>query len=278
MSGIARGVGVVETRGIEPVPEAERNGSVAGLFWLWLAANMGVLGITLGAALVALVGLNIWQSVMVAVVGAGGSFALVGWLSTAGKLGGAPGLTLSRAVFGVRGNWAPTLVGWLGFVGWETVMCTTATFALMLVLSTLGIEVGTFGTVLIVLVVVALAAAIGLFGHATILWVQKWLTVVFGAATLVVVVFLGTTIDWAAALALPAAPLAAVISGVGFIAAGTGIGWLAAGPDYTRYLNPSVSNRRLTLVTTVAAGDSAGAADRARRPDVGDRLGPGRGQ
>lgn len=254
MSGIARGVGVVEARGIEPVPDAERNGSVAGLFWLWLAANMGVLGIALGAALVALVGLNIWQSVLVAVIGTGGSFALVGWLSTAGKLGAAPGLTLSRAVFGVRGNWAPTLVGWLGFVGWETVMCTTAAFALVLALSTLGIEVGAFGTVLLVLVVVALAATIGLFGHATILWVQKWLTVVFGAATLIVVVFLAATIDWATAMSLPAAPLAAVISGVGFIAAGTGIGWLAAGPDYARYLNPSVSDRTLTLVTTVAAG------------------------
>jgi len=254
MSEIARGVGVIETRGIEPVPAAERTGNVAGLFWLWLAANMGVLGITLGAALVALVGLSIWQALLVAVIGAGGSFALVGWLSTAGKLGGAPGLTLSRAIFGVRGNWAPTLVGWLGFVGWETVMCTTAAFALVLVLATLGLDLGTVGTVVVVLLVVALAAVIGLFGHATILWIQKWLTVLFGAATLIVVVFLATTVDWAAALALPAAPLAAVISGIGFIAAGTGIGWLAAGPDYTRYLDPAVSNRKLTLVTVAGAG------------------------
>lgn len=253
MSETARGVGVIETRGIEPVPVSERNGSVAGLFWLWLAANMGVLGITLGAALVALVGLNIWQALVVALVGAGGSFALVGWLSTAGKLGGAPGLTLSRAVFGVRGNWAPTLVGWLGFVGWETVMCTTAAFALILVLSTLGVEVGVFGTVLVVLVVVALAATIGLFGHATIMWIQKWLTIVFGAATAIVVVFLATTVDWPTAWSLPAAPLAAVISGVGFIAAGTGIGWLAAGPDYARYLDPAVPNRKVTIVTVVGS-------------------------
>jgi NCS1 family nucleobase:cation symporter-1 len=254
MSRIARGVGVIETRGIEPVPATERIGSAAGLFWLWLAANMGVLGITLGAALVALVGLNVWQALLAAVVGAGGSFAVVGWLSTSGKLGGAPGLTLSRAVFGIRGNWAPTLVGWLGFVGWETVMCTTAAFALVLVLQVFGVEAGVFGTILVVLVVVALAAVIGWFGHATIMWIQKWLTVVFGAATLVVVVFLATTVDWAAALLLPAAPVAAVVSGVGFIAAGTGIGWLAAGPDYTRYLPPSVRGRTVTLVTVAGAG------------------------
>jgi len=254
MSRFARGVGVIETRGIEPVPTSERTGSVAGLFWLWLAANMGVLGITLGAALVALVGLNVWQALLVALIGAGGSFAVVGWLSTSGKLGGAPGLTLSRAVFGVRGNWAPTLVAWLGFVGWETVMCTTAAFALMLVLVTVGITPGVFGTVLVVLLVVALAGAIGWFGHATIIWIQKWLTVVFGAATLVVVVFLAATVDWTNALSLPAAPLAAVVGGIGFIAAGTGIGWLAAGPDYARYLAPSVPGRRVVLVTVVGAG------------------------
>lgn len=247
-------VGVIETRGIEPVPDCERASGVRGLFWLWFAANMGVLGITLGAALVSVIGLNLWQAILVTLVGALGSFALVGWLSTAGKLGGAPGLTLSRAVFGVRGNWGPTLVCWLGFVGWETVMCTTATFALLAVLGVLGVWVGVAGTVCCVLLVAAVAGVIGLFGHATILWVQKWLTWVFGAITVVVVVYLAVTADWGAALGAPAGPATSVIGAIGFIAAGTGIGWLAAGPDYTRYLQRSVPNRRVVLVTTAGAG------------------------
>ena len=52
-------VGVIETRGVEPVPDAERHGGPLGLSWMWFGANMRVSGITLGAALVTLSGLNV---------------------------------------------------------------------------------------------------------------------------------------------------------------------------------------------------------------------------
>ncbi len=246
-------VGVIETRGIEPVPDAERHGRPIGLFWMWFGANMGVLGITLGAALVTFTGLNVIQSVVVSVVGAAGSFVLVGLLSTAGKRGGAPGLTLSRAVFGVRGNWGPTLISWLGFVGWETVMCTTAAFALLAVLHLAHLPTGTATTVVCVLVTVLIAAAVGLFGHATIMWVQKWLTWIFGGLTLVVVAFLVATVDWPAALHQPAGPATAVVSGAGFIAAGTGLGWLSAGADYARYLPRAVRSGRIVGATVLGS-------------------------
>lgn len=247
-------VGVIETRGIEPVPDEERRGRPLGLFWMWFGANMGVLGITLGAVLVAFEGLNVIQSVVVSLLGVCLSFLLVGVLSTAGKRGGAPGLTLSRAVFGVRGNWGPTLVSWLGFVGWETAICTTASFALLAVLQLIGIPAGVVTTVICVLLVVLIAAGIGLFGHATIMWIQKWLTWLFGALTLVVIAFLAVTVDWAAAFALPAAPLEKIITGIGFIAAGTGIGWLSAGADYARYLPRATPSRRIVVATVAGAG------------------------
>ncbi|MGB3357132.1 MAG: cytosine permease [Mycobacterium sp.] len=246
-------VGVIESRGIEPVPDEERHGEPLGLFWMWFGANMGVLGITLGAALVTFTGLNVVQAAMVAALGAAGSFLLVGLLSTAGKRGGAPALTLSRAVFGIRGNWAPTLVSWLGFVGWETVMCTTAAFALIRVLSLIGVPTGTVTTAACVLVVVMVAAFVGLFGHATVMWVQKWLTWVFGALSVVVVGLLLLTVDWAEVLDMPAGSWTAVISGVGFIAAGTGLGWLSAGADYTRYLPRATRSARIVAATVAGA-------------------------
>lgn len=49
----------VEQRGIEPVPENERNGSPGQLFWVWFAANISIMGIPLGATLIAQ-GLNLW--------------------------------------------------------------------------------------------------------------------------------------------------------------------------------------------------------------------------
>ena len=64
------GVGQLETRGIEPVPEAECNGHPLQLFWVWFAANISILGLPLGATLVAFRGLAIWQAVIVAILGA----------------------------------------------------------------------------------------------------------------------------------------------------------------------------------------------------------------
>ncbi len=246
-------VGVVETRGIEPVPDAERYGGALELFWTWFGANMGVLGITLGAVLVSFSGLSVLQSIVVAVVGSVGSFLLVGLLSTVGKAGGAPALTLSRAVFGVRGNWAPTLVSWLSFVGWETIMCTTAAYALLAMIHVVGLSTGPIATVICLLAVVAVSAGIGVFGHATIMWIQKWLTWVFGALTVFIGAFLAVKVDWSAVLATSGAPLPAVMGGLGFIAAATGLGWLSAGADYVRYLPRRVPSRNVVAATVAGA-------------------------
>ena len=121
----------VEQRGIEPVPDGERNGNPLQLFWVWFAANISILGLPLGATLVAVQFLNVWQSIVVAVIGAAGSFALVGVVSVAGRRGGAPSMTLSRATFGNRGNFGPTVVSLLSRLGWETVNTTTGAFVLI---------------------------------------------------------------------------------------------------------------------------------------------------
>src|SRR5471030_2217182 len=105
----------VETRGIEPVPEGECHGHPLQLFWVWFAANISILGLPLGATLVAFRGLAIWQAIIVAILGAAGSFAVVGIISIAGLRGRAPSLTLSRAIFGVRGNIGPTVVSLMSF-------------------------------------------------------------------------------------------------------------------------------------------------------------------
>ena len=83
-SNAAQSAGQLETRGIEPVPEAECNGHPLQLFWVWFAANISILGLPLGATLVAFRGLAIWQAIIVAIIGAAGSFAVVGIISTVG--------------------------------------------------------------------------------------------------------------------------------------------------------------------------------------------------
>ncbi|MEU9978067.1 cytosine permease [Streptomyces sp. NPDC051014] len=248
-------VGAIETRGIEPVPDSERHGHAGQMFWTWFAANISILGLPLGATLVAFRGLDIWQSVLVAVLGSFGSFALVGALSLAGRKGGAPALTLSRAVFGQRGNAGPTLITWLSRVGWETISTTTAAYALLALLdAAFGIRRNTVLTLLCLLVFIACTLLISGLGHATIMWINKWATVVFGVLNLVVMGFLISTVDWSKVLDAPAGPASAVVAGVGFIASGTGIGWANAGADYARYLPRAIPGRRLVVASAFGAG------------------------
>ncbi|MFD5064999.1 MULTISPECIES: purine-cytosine permease family protein [unclassified Streptomyces] len=248
-------VGAIETRGIEPVPDNERHGQAGQMFWTWFAANISILGLPLGATLVAFRGLNIWQAILVAVVGAFGSFALVGALSLAGKKGGAPALTLSRAVFGQRGNAGPTLITWLSRVGWETITTTTAAYALLALLGTaFGVDQNTVLTLVCLLVFIVCTLLISGLGHATIMWINKWATVVFGVLNLIVMGFLAATVDWAKVLDAPTGPTSGVVAGIGFIAAGTGIGWANAGADYARYLPREILGRRLIVASAFGAG------------------------
>ena len=115
----------VEARGLDPVPDADRHGRPAELFWDWLSANLGIIGIVYGA-IIASFGLDLLQGVAVAVVGSVLSFLLVGVLGVAGVRAGAPMLVLSRTPFGRRANLAPALVSWLSLVGWETVTAVVA--------------------------------------------------------------------------------------------------------------------------------------------------------
>lgn len=260
MSTTTRGaLSAVEQRGIEPVPAADRNGNPLQLFWVWFAANISILGLPLGATLVAFQFLNVWQALVVAAVGAAGSFAVVGVVSVAGRRGGAPSMTLSRAVFGTRGNAGPTLVALASRLGWETVNTTTGAFVL-LSLFTIAFGTATGAKSVPVLTIVAIGVfelctlLVSGLGHAAILVIQKWATWIFGALNVVVGVVLVATVDWSAVAAMPAGPLTAVLAGIGVIAGGTGIGWANAGADMARYQRTSVRAGRLISASAAGAG------------------------
>ena len=201
--------------------------------------------------------LAVWQVLLVALVGAGVSFAAVGLISIAGRRGRAPSLTLSRAIFGARGNIGPTLVSLLSRLGWETVNTTTASFAL-LSLSTIlfGTAPAAKAVPLLTLSSIALFVILTLLvsgpGDATLLVIQRWASWRFAALNVVVATFLIAKVHWQAVLDTPAAPLSAVLIGIGTIAAGTGIGWANAGADMSRCQQRSVGGGQ--LVPSAAAG------------------------
>lgn len=228
-------VGAVELRGIEPVVDGERHGTPFELFWIWFAANIGILGIIYGGILTAS-GLNLVQSILVALAAPAVSFALVGVLSVAGKRGGAPMLTLSRAPFGTRGNIGPTLISWISLVGWETVTVITAAYALLGLFTLASLPTNPFWTFVSLIIIALLVIAIGLLGHATLVWIQRAATWIFGALTLLVVLFLVSKTDWPTVLATPPGPWdSGILATLSIVMAGTGISWINAGADYARY-------------------------------------------
>jgi nucleobase:cation symporter-1, NCS1 family len=243
----------VETAGIESVAADHRHGTASELFWVWLGANIGVVGIIYGAVLTTL-GLNLWQGAAAAVVGTVLSFVLVGVLGVAGKWGGAPMLGLSRIPFGRKGNLAPALVSWISLLGWETLTAVIAAYAVLALLATAWHVPPTKAWMLVSLLGVAMAALLlGRLGHATIVSVQRFVTWTFGLLTLAVLPWLVISTHWSAVLAIHPGSWLAVVGGIGIVAASTGISWANLAADYSRYLPRRERGAAIVGWTTVGS-------------------------
>lgn len=248
----------IEEQGIEPVSPSEQQGKPKELFWVWFAANISILGLPLGAWVIG-GKLNLWQAILVALVGSIISFSVVGIVSIAGKQSGAPTLTISRAMFGVIGNYFPTGVAILSRWGWETVNSVTACFALLAIFQL------SFGSsadpkqapVLAIIAVLAFSLAtlaVSGLGHRVLLQVEKWATWIFGILTLVIIGFLLTQVEWEKVLNAPAGDPAAVVVAISVVASGTGIAWANSGADIARYQKRSTSTKSLVLASALGAG------------------------
>ena len=245
----------VELTGLETIPESERKGRPAGLFWPWFAANVSVFGIAYGAYLLGF-GLSFWQATVVGVLGVVFSFFLVGVVSLAGKRGSAPTMVLSRTMFGVHGARVVSVLSWILTVGWETVLCVSAVYAVDAASDALfggdatknpGLQIVTL------LIVAAIIVALGVFGFTWIMRAQLIITIVTGVATVIFLITVIPHIDLGAVGALPAGPTAAVIGGLVFMMTGFGLGWVNAGADYSRYLPRRSSGAGVVAWTTIGA-------------------------
>jgi NCS1 family nucleobase:cation symporter-1 len=244
----------VETHGIEPIPDAERHGKPRDLFWIWFAANVGILAVTYGGFLVVFYRLNLWQTVVATTVGVVVSFVLVGVISLAGARGGAPTLVLSRAPFGVFGNVLPTIVSYVTLVGFEIVLSSLAALAAQTVLQRLGAPGGQATLAVAFVTTAALAVGISLLGHATIQRVQTWFTIAFGILTIALIALESPQVHWHKVASLPSGRLlGGLLGGLSIVMAGTGITWTTAAADYSRYLPRRSRSRAIIGWTTFGA-------------------------
>jgi purine-cytosine permease-like protein len=242
----------LELNGTNIIDESERKGRASSLFWPWCGANVSLLALSYGAFFLGF-GISFWQATAAAVAGTVLSFLLVGFSSLAGKKSNAPTMVLSRAAFGVKGNLIPGLLSYLIFVGWETVLVSLATLATGTVFVRIGDIDRNVAMAAGFVLAVAITAFAGVLGHAIIMKLQKWLTLITVAATLM---YFGLTIDevnWSAVLEIPHGSSAGFIGALIFGATGIGLGWVNSAADYSRYLPRSTSSRGVVGWTVFGA-------------------------
>jgi purine-cytosine permease-like protein len=242
----------VEQNGINVIAEAERKGTPRALFWPWCAANIAVLGVSYGSFILGF-GISFWQATIAAVVGTALSFLLVGFVAISGKRGSAPTMIVSRAAFGVNGNSLPAAVSYLLLIGWETVLCATATLATATVFGRLGWGSGDLTKVLAFLAVAAVIVAAGICGFEVIMKLQTVLTVALAVLTVGYVALTLHKVSWSAVSAVPNGSIQAFVGAFVFAMTGFGLGWVNSGGDYSRYLPRSASSRGVVGWTTFGA-------------------------
>lgn len=239
----------VERNGLDVIAEHERRGRPRDLFWPWTAASISVFGISYGAFALSY-GISLLQAVLASVVGIVGAGVVAGLVAVAGKRGSAPTLVLSRAAFGVEGNRVPAAVSWLLTVGWETVLTSLAALATATVFRELGWGGGDVTLAVALAVVVVLVVAGGVVGFDLIMRVQTWITYVGVALSVVYLALVVDRVDLGAATSLPAGTTAGVVGAVVLVATATGLGWVNAAADYSRYLPRDASTFGVAAWTT----------------------------
>ena len=242
----------LELNGPNVISESERSGKARSLFWPWAGANVSLLALSYGSFFLGF-GISFRQATWAAFIGTVLSFLVVGISSLAGKRSNAPTMILSRAAFGVKGNIVPGALSYLVFVGWETVLVSLATLATGTVFSRVGHIDHNIALIIGFIVAVSLTVFGGVLGFATIMKIQKWLTLI---TVLMTVIYIGLTVDqvsWSAVTEIKDGSNQAFIGALIFGITGIGLGWVNAAADYSRYLPRTVSSKAVVGWTVLGA-------------------------
>ncbi|MCY0877429.1 MAG: cytosine permease [Firmicutes bacterium] len=242
----------IERKGIDIISPTERQGSPRALFYNWAAANFAMGNLVIGGLLPYL-GLNFWECLLDILVM--DLFVVIfAVTSLYGPRYGSSTMTTSRAVFGVRGNWLPTLLTWIEAVGWEGVNTVLGVLVLVAVvekiaglsasspvLSGIGLSWMILGTLLW-----------SLLGHATILYLQRFTSLFLSLGFAVMIVLLvARGVLFRFGLSQHVAPLVGStvwgswLIGLMLVVSSAPYGWANFSAEYSRYLPQNVSPKRV---------------------------------
>ncbi|MGW4243979.1 purine-cytosine permease family protein [Nocardia sp. NPDC004722] len=237
---------LVEQRGIEHIPEAERTGTVRRLGFMWSGVILNVQVVVYGTLLVAL-GLNLWQALAAVAIGTA-TWVLTGLASLPGPAAGTTTFAVSRAAFGRNGMRPIAFCNWLMQIGYEVLDLVILVLAGSALLDLAGVHVST-GVKVMLLVVFSIAQSLlPSLGHAAITKALNLLVVPFAALFLVMAWL--TADKWHATVGHPAG-WAAFLGGVALASSASGLGWTPNATDYSRYLPARTSRRGIVAAVTI---------------------------
>ena len=232
------------------LPKEERTDKPSSLFFLYCAANIGILGLVYGAIIVGF-HLSFFQAILATVLGSF-SFALVGLMSLSGHDTGTNTFILSRAAFGFKGNLIPAIAALVSHAGWLSINVCTGTLTVLALFVTLGFANTPIAMAIALAIFVTLVLVSVLFSHKVLIRMQTISTYLFGFLTLVILVIIVPQTDWSMLMAMPSGDwLGNFLPALAFVAAGTGIGWTSYAADYSCHQDPQNSRSKVAWAVTL---------------------------
>ncbi len=244
----------LDEHGISPIPAADRTSTPARQFWIWAGANIAPINWILGA-LGIILGLSVVETLLVLVVGNLVGCAFFGLFCVMGHRTGVNQMVLSRAAFGRRGAYLPAAaqllmtMGWLGVNTWVVLDLVLGIFKHM------GYDNPGMGTKYAVGIgIMAVQCVIAIVGFYLIQSFEKYTVPVAAVIVIVMSILAWTKVNvvWSHSTAHGSDKLTAVTQLLTAIGVGWGITWLTWSSDYTRFIKPGISDKKVFWTTASA--------------------------
>src|SRR6478752_1175474 len=226
----------IEGRGMEPIPEDARYGSVGRVFTVWFTPNLVPAAFFIGT-LVTLdfLKLGFVTSLLAIVVGnLVGSF-FVALLSTMGPKLGLAQLPAARLPFG-KSIVVPGLLNWVSTIGWDGINSLFGAYALTILIPSLPF-VGAL------VIIVACQAALGIFGYEAIHTFEKYAAIVLAIMFAVLTLAIFGKADTSLTDGFTGADQIGAFIAMVAIVASFVLAWALYASDYSRYLPSNTSTR-----------------------------------
>src|SRR5271157_6045778 len=138
-----------------PVPDSARTSTAGHQFWIWSGANIAPINWVLGSLGIE-IGLSLFQTVLVLVVGNIIGMAAFGFFVLMGQRSGVSQMVMARSAFGRRGAYLPAAIQGIISAGWCAVNTWIVLDLVLALIGKLGYHGGTNLKIVIVVLIMGL--------------------------------------------------------------------------------------------------------------------------